>query len=296
MIAAALLTRAPSVQLEGSPVSPPDRFAAVIFRHRVTILKAGSTFLRMVMTGGFEGRIAQHDLSCLRLGTFCAEPVNESVHRFAIQHLTPNYINSYWATEHGGMVWSRCHDRDEPIVADARCWPLPWIDGEVLVPVISSSSVDDEADGSLSSSWKRAEDDEQGEVVIRAFYPYLALTVWSAENFGDASWRGDLDRWRRYFSSSQQQQDGSSSSSSMHYYQGDAAVRHADGAFTFRGRSDEVINVGGNRIGTAEIETALLLDRELPDSSVLNCVVVGVPDVVLGSTPSAFIVAKPPRT
>ena len=124
MIAAALLTRAPSVQLEGSPVSPPDRFAAVISRHRVTILKAGSTFLRMVMTGGFEGRIAQHDLSCLRLGTFCAEPVNESVHRFAIQHLTPNYINSYWATEHGGMVWSRCHDRDELIVADARCWPL----------------------------------------------------------------------------------------------------------------------------------------------------------------------------
>ena len=66
---------------------------------------------------------------------------------------------------------------------------------------------------------------------------------------------------------------------SLHYYQGDAAVRHADGAFTFRGRSDEVINVGGNRIGTAEIETALLLDRELPDSPVLNCVVVGVPDL-----------------
>ena len=50
MIAAALLTRTPSVLLEGSPVSPPDRFAAVIARHRVTVLKAGSTFLRMLMT------------------------------------------------------------------------------------------------------------------------------------------------------------------------------------------------------------------------------------------------------
>ena len=52
----------------------------------------------------------------LRLGTFCAEPVNEAVHRFAAAHLTPNYINSYWATEHGGMVWSRCHgNADQPV-------------------------------------------------------------------------------------------------------------------------------------------------------------------------------------
>jgi non-ribosomal peptide synthetase component E (peptide arylation enzyme) len=50
--------------------------------------------------------------------------------------------------------------------------------------------------------------------------------------------------------------------------QGDASVREADGSFTFRGRSDEVINVGGNRIGTAEIENALLLDREFPGSPV----------------------------
>ena len=52
MIAVALLCAVPSVLLDGSPVSPPDRFAAVIARHRVSILKAGSTFLRMVMTGG----------------------------------------------------------------------------------------------------------------------------------------------------------------------------------------------------------------------------------------------------
>ena len=49
MIAASLLCRVPSVLLEGSPVSPPDRFAAVIARHRVSVLKAGSTFLRMLM-------------------------------------------------------------------------------------------------------------------------------------------------------------------------------------------------------------------------------------------------------
>ena len=129
MIAAALLCRTPSILLDGSPVSPPDRFAAIIARHKVSVLKAGSTFLRMLMTrDGSEEQLAKHDLTSLRLGTFCAEPVNEAVHRFASLRLTPNYINSYWATEHGGMVWSRCFgNADQPVQADTRSWPLPWI-------------------------------------------------------------------------------------------------------------------------------------------------------------------------
>jgi acyl-coenzyme A synthetase/AMP-(fatty) acid ligase len=76
MISAALLTRTTSVLLDGSPISPPDRFAAIIARHRVSVLKAGSTFLRMLMThAAAEEILARHDLSSLRLGTFCAEPV-----------------------------------------------------------------------------------------------------------------------------------------------------------------------------------------------------------------------------
>ena len=89
MIAAALLCRVPSILLEGSPVSPPDRFAAIIARHQATVLKAGSTFLRMLMTRpSAKPLLAQHALGSLRLGTFCAEPVNESVHRFASAHLS----------------------------------------------------------------------------------------------------------------------------------------------------------------------------------------------------------------
>jgi len=76
MISAALLTRTPSILLDGSPVSPPDRFAAIIARHRVSVLKAGSTFLRMLMTHNDAQQIlARHDLRSLRLGSFCAEPV-----------------------------------------------------------------------------------------------------------------------------------------------------------------------------------------------------------------------------
>ena len=94
MIAAPLLCRVSSVLLDGSPTSPPDRIAGVISRHRVTVLKAGSTFLRMLMaTPDAEAQLARHDLTSLRMGTFCAEPVNEVVQSFAQRHLTSNYIN-----------------------------------------------------------------------------------------------------------------------------------------------------------------------------------------------------------
>ena len=66
MIAAALLTRVPSIMLEGSPVSPPDRFASTIQFHGVTVLKAGSTFLRMLMTmPGGKHSIASHSSNTL---------------------------------------------------------------------------------------------------------------------------------------------------------------------------------------------------------------------------------------
>jgi 3-oxoacyl-(acyl-carrier-protein) synthase/acyl carrier protein len=260
----------PSVLLDGSPVSPPDRFATVIARHQVSVLKAGSTFLRMLMTmPAGDAVLQQHDLRSLRLGTFCAEPVNKAVHSFAQAHLTPNYINSYWATEHGGIVWSRCHGNvDQPVRALTRTWPLPWIAGDVIV----RTGVDNE--------WRAAADGEHGEVVIRRRYPYQALTVWQSAGFGDDGWRGDMERWGKYFELS------------AGYMQGDAAIRHTDGAYTFHGRSDEVINVGGNRIGTEEIESALLADLERADSPLRNCVVVGMADEVLGSVPVAFVVLQ----
>ena len=115
----------------------------------------------------------------------------------------------------------------------------------------------------------------------RRSYPYLALTVWSSDGFGTPEWRGDLARWTKYF------ERGAG------YVQGDAAVRHVDGAYTFHGRSDEVMNVGGNRIGTEEIESAILLDRAHEDSTLLNCAVVGMPHTTLGSIPCAFLVLQP---
>eukprot|EP00964_Phaeocystis_antarctica_P010108 scaffold5531_cov79-Phaeocystis_antarctica.AAC.3 len=112
----------------------------------------------------------------------------------------------------------------------------------------------------------------------------MAHTVWQSEGFGDAAWRGDSARWATYFVAG------------VGYVQGDAAVRYASGAFSFHGRSDEVINVAGNRIGTEEIENLLLLDRESPGSPVLNCAVVGMDDPLLGTVPAAFLILRPGAT
>ena len=284
MIAAALLCRSPSVLLDGSPVAPPSRLAAMIERHRVSVLKAGSTFLRVLMTsmpgGESAAMLQEYDLSSLRLGTFCAEPVNDVVHRYAMRHLTPVYINSYWATEHGGMVWSRCHSHiEQQLYPDGRSWPLPWIAGEVLVCAEAEQGGGEQGGG---GGWRIASDGEQGEVVIRTRFAYQALTIWQSQGFGTPGWCGDAERWNRYFEVG------------VGYVQGDAAARHAGGHYTFHGRSDEVINVGGNRIGTQEIESALLADTEpdAQDSPLLNCVVVGMADAILGTVSVAFVVLQ----
>ena len=115
----------PSVVLGGSIASPAHRFAAVVERHAATVLKAGSTFIRMFITQpGAVRLLVDFDLSTLRLGVFCAEPVNEIVHAFACRHVAPSYINCYWASEHGGIVWSRCHGNVDQMEIVRQVEPL----------------------------------------------------------------------------------------------------------------------------------------------------------------------------
>ncbi|MFX8938044.1 hypothetical protein ABTN00_20560, partial [Acinetobacter baumannii] len=78
--------------------------------------------------------LKRYDLRSLRVATFCAEPTSPSVQAFGMAHVTPRYINSYWATEHGGIAWTHVHgNADFPLRADAHAYPLPWIVGEVWV-------------------------------------------------------------------------------------------------------------------------------------------------------------------
>jgi acrylyl-CoA reductase (NADPH) / 3-hydroxypropionyl-CoA dehydratase / 3-hydroxypropionyl-CoA synthetase len=284
LISAALTTRVTSLIVEAAPVFPSaGRFASIIERFKVKIFKAGVTFLKSVMQDPQNAEdVRRYDMSTLRVATFCAEPCSPAVQEFGMQLMTPWYINSYWATEHGGIVWTHFFGNgDFPLRADAHTYPLPWVMGDVWVP-----------DGEPVAGrvpHRAAELGEKGEIVVTAPYPYLCRTIWGdAEGFRQEgtgvarAWKGDVARyaatyWTRW-------------AGVLAYTQGDFAVRYDDGGFSLHGRSDDVINVSGHRIGTEEIEGAILRDRQLrPDSPVGNVIVIGAPHREKGLTPLAFV-------
>ena len=300
MLSATMTTRCTGILGEGAPTFPhAGRYASMIERYRVRVFKAGVTFLKTIMADPQNARdVQQYDMSTLRVATFCAEPTSPAVQQFGMQLMTPQYINSYWATEHGGMVWTHFYgNADFPLRADAHTYPLPWIAGDVWVEdgsagtTVTTPRPRHAAAGGVT--WRPAEFDEKGEIVIAAPYPYLARTVW-----GDAAgfhidraadgptvakrWRGDAQRWVSTYWTRWR--------GTWAYTQGDFAVRYGDGSFSLHGRSDDVINVSGHRMGTEEIEGAILRHKSLdPDSPVGNVIVVGAPHREKGLTPLAFV-------
>ena len=105
----------------------------------------------------------------LKVSSFCAEPVNPSVQQFGMDCVTSQYVNSYWGTEHGGIVLSCPYGNSEhqPLQPDARAYALPWIFAEVWVGDQGKTKAAHRA----TTPW------ETGEVVITRPYPYLARTV-----------------------------------------------------------------------------------------------------------------------
>jgi len=295
-ITAVLAAGITSVLMRGNPVKPKrERFAGVIRKHGITIFKAGSAFLREVMStpeGMQQVRATKTD--SLKVATFCAEPVSEAVQAFAQSAICPAYINSYWATEHGGIAWSRrFNDSSQPLKADAHSWPMPWVEANVYLFDDMAKPVAGEG------QWKAlvAASGEKGEIVVTNPYPYMFRYVWGdIDNFGSAGWAGDratmLSKyWRRT--------ELPGKAAHWVYIQGDFAVKYPDGAYTFHGRSDEVLNVNGLLFGTEHIEGAILRDKQLnPDSRIGHCVVVGYPDQIAGEVAMAFVTPgdtqKPP--
>lgn len=256
MIAGPLVSGTTAVLLGGSPVYPHlIRFAKAIESERVTILKTGSALVRQLVSSQAAPKLKKLDLSSLKWGTFCAEPVSLDAQEFAVRHLCKNFMNSYWATEHGGIVFSR--PLNKPILPDTRTYALPWIVADVDPP-----------------------DTELGDIAIREPYPYLIHTVLGdLDNFGSPDWKGDIDRLKKTYWARD------------YFLQGDNARICEDGGFSFHGRSDEVLNINGVRVGTEEIEAQIWAVAE----GHLSCggvAVVGAPDHIKGTTPVAFVQLK----
>jgi acetyl-CoA synthetase len=245
-----LLNGATTVMFEGSPTWPdPGRFWDIIDKHSVNQFYTAPTAIRSLMSLGnqyLEGK----DLSSLKVLGTVGEPINEEAWHWYHDHVGKNrcpIVDTWWQTETGGIMISPLAGIT-PTKPSFATMPLPGIQ-----PVI----VNDEGEELTGNS-------VEGNLCIKYPWPGIARTIW-----------GDHERFREtYFSTFRHL-----------YFTGDGVKRDEDGYYRILGRVDDVINVSGHRLGTAEIENAI---NEHP--LVNESAVVGYPHPIKGQGIYAFVV------
>jgi acetyl-CoA synthetase len=243
-----LANGATSVMYEGAPNQPrPDRLWEIIDALGVTIFYTAPTAIRAFVKWGEEWPL-RHDLSSLRLLGTVGEPINPEAwmwyHRVIGKERCP-IVDTWWQTETGGIMIAPFPGAI-PTKPGSATLPLPGI-----VPEIRSR------DGQVLPA------NQGGYLVITRPWPGMLRTVY-----------GDPERYTQQYWS---QMPGL-------YFTGDGARRDTDGYFWVMGRIDDVVNVAGHRLGTMEVESALV-----SHPSVAEAAVVGRPDDLKGQAIAAFV-------
>jgi acetyl-CoA synthetase len=240
------------VMYEGAPNFPDwSRFWQIIERHRVTILYTAPTAIRAFIRAGTDW-VKKSDLSSLRLLGTVGEPINPEAWIWYQQNVGQGrcpIVDTWWQTETGSIMMTTL-----PGAAFAK-------PGSTGLPFFGVEPDVVTADG------KSVGANQGGLLVVRRPWPSMLRTVW-----------GDDERFvQQYFSEIQ----GA-------YFTGDGARRDEDGYFHVVGRIDDVLNVAGHRIGTAEIESALVAH-----AAVAEAAAVGRPDELKGQALVVFVTLKP---
>ncbi len=236
---------------EGAPNFPDvDRLWSMIARHRVTIFYTAPTAIRAFIRWGDE-HPNKHDLSSLRLLGSVGEPINPEAwmwYRETIGKGNCPIVDTWWQTETGAIMMS-------PLPGAIATKP-----GSCTLPFFGVSAK------ILRENGSAAPPNEGGLLVIDKPWPSMLRTVWN-----------DEPRFlEQYFSKFENK-----------YFTGDGARCDEDGYFWVMGRVDDVVNVSGHRLGTAEIESALV-----SHALVAEAAVVGRPDEAKGQALVAFVTLK----
>jgi acetyl-CoA synthetase len=241
---------------EGAPTVPDGgRFWKLCQAHAVTIFYTAPTAIRALMKLG-DAIPAKYDLSRLRLLGSVGEPINPEAwmwfHR-VIGHERCPVVDTWWQTETGAIMIAPLPG--VTVTKPGSCTqPLPGIYADIV----------DEKGKSVTRAGAG------GFLVIRKPWPSLARTIW-----------GDNDRYiRTYWERFQ----------NRFYVAGDGAHRDADGYFWIVGRIDDVLNVAGHRLGTMEIESALVAHPKVAEAAV-----VGRPHEIKGESVFAYVVCRGER-
>ena len=239
---------ATSLMFEGVPTYPhPDRFWDIVEKYQVNIFYTAPTALRAIMREGDEWP-NKHDMSCLRILGTVGEPINPEAWMWYYNVIGKGkcpIVDTWWQTETGGILISPFPGAT-PIKPGCATLPFPGIDLAIL-----------REDGSPAAV------NEGGYLVIKRPWPGLMRRVY-----------GDPERFKNtYFV----QYPGV-------YTTGDGARKDEDGYYWLMGRIDDVINVSGHRLGTAEVESALVSHDKVAEAAV-----VGMPHEIKGQGIYAFV-------
>jgi acetyl-CoA synthetase len=243
-----------SMMFEGIPTFPDaGRFWNIIDKFKVNVLYTAPTAIRSLMGFGL-GPVQGHDLSSLKVLGTVGEPINEEAWNWYNEHIGKNkcpIVDTWWQTETGGIMISNMAGIT-PGKAGWATYPMPGIE-----PIL----VDDKG---LEITEKDEEGMYRGNLCIKQAWPSTIRTTY-----------GDHERCRtNYFATYDNL-----------YFTGDGAFRNEAGQFRITGRVDDVLNVSGHRIGTAEVENAINMHVGVVESAV-----VGYPHDIKGQGIYAYVI------
>ena len=250
------------IVFEGVPTYPDaGRFWKMIQDHKVSIFYTAPTAIRSLIKAA-EANDAVHpksyDLSSLRLLGSVGEPINPAAWEWYYKHIGGSrcpIVDTFWQTETGGHMITPLPGVT-PMVPGSCTLPFPGIEATIV----------DEAGNDVPNG-------QGGILVVKKPWPSMIRTIW-----------GDPERFKKSYYPEEFK--------GKYYLAGDGAIRDANtGYFTITGRIDDVLNVSGHRMGTMEIESALVSCTEL----VAEAAVVGRPDDTTGEAICAFVVLKRTR-
>ena len=256
IIYAPLIAGMTSILYEGVPVRPDAGvWWKIVQDHKVAVMFSAPTAIR-VLKKHDPAFLRKYDLSSLKHLFLAGEPLDEPTHAWIANGLGKPVIDHYWQTETGWPVLTALHGVEKtPIKFGSPSFPAYGYDLKLLR----------ESDASEAGA------DEKAVVVIEPpLPPGCMTTIW-----------GDDERFvKTYFSTFAKK---------LVYTTFDWGIRDKDGYYFILGRTDDVINVAGHRLGTREIEEAVNMHP-----GIAECAVVGVADPLKGQLPMAFAVVKDP--
>ena len=243
-----------SLMFEGIPTWPDaGRFWDIVDRHKVNILYTAPTAIRSLMGFGLDP-IKGKDLSSLRILGTVGEPINEEAWHWYDDNIGKNrcpIVDTWWQTETGGVLISNLAGVT-PAIPSWASLPMPGVQ-PILVDENGNELTEKDENGLV-----------KGNLCIKAPWPSIIRTTY-----------GDHERCRtNYFSAYENL-----------YFTGDGAIRDEKGNYRITGRVDDVLNVSGHRLGTAEVENAINMHAGVVESAV-----VGYPHDIKGQGVYAFVI------